>query len=87
MDCVFQPGGTGYVPCPGRPACYLQPVAQSGLPPIKLGDLLADADLMRLARQRAREIFEADPLLSRPEHAGAGQLLAQSRQLTFAQVS
>jgi ATP-dependent DNA helicase RecG len=61
--------------------------AQSGLPPIKLGDLLADAELMRVARQRAREIFEADPLLSRPEHAGAGLLLAQSRKLTFAQVS
>src|SRR3989442_3048744 len=34
--------------------------AQSGLPPLKLGDLLADADLMRLARQSATAIFARD---------------------------
>jgi ATP-dependent DNA helicase RecG len=61
--------------------------AQSGLPPIKLGDLLADADLMRLARQAATELFIDDPSLAKPEHARFRAMLAEKRKLLLAQVS
>ena len=61
--------------------------AQSGLPPIKIGDLLADADLMRLARQAAMEIFALDPDLALPEHRRFRMMLAEKRKLALAQVS
>ncbi len=61
--------------------------AQSGLPPLRLGDLVRDADLMKLARNHAFLIFEHDPQLERPEHAGCRELLAASRRLNLAQVS
>ncbi|MBS0658153.1 MAG: ATP-dependent DNA helicase RecG [Verrucomicrobia bacterium] len=43
--------------------------SQSGLPPLRLGDLLADAPLMLEMRRAAQEIVAADPRLERPEHA------------------
>ncbi len=49
---------------------------QSGLPPLQLGDLFHDADLMRAARQAARELLEADATLSAPEHRRFRPLLA-----------
>ncbi|MEI6351484.1 MAG: ATP-dependent DNA helicase RecG [Verrucomicrobiota bacterium] len=61
--------------------------AQSGLPPLKLGDLLADAPLMRQARQAAMEIFARDPDLALPEHRRFRMMLAEKRKLTLAQVS
>ena len=61
--------------------------AQSGLPPLKIGDLLRDRELMQMARQRALALVAADPLLQRPENAGARRLLASGRKLTLAQVS
>ena len=61
--------------------------AQSGLPPLKLGDLLLDAELMRSARAAAKEIFEVDPGLRRPENARFKTLLQESDKLTLAQVS
>ncbi len=61
--------------------------AQSGLPPLKLGDLFRDADLMKLARNHAFLIFEHDPQLERPEHAGCRTLLAETRRTVLAQVS
>jgi len=59
--------------------------AQSGLPPIKIGDLLADAGLMRLARKAALELFEADPELAAPENRHFRSLLeARAREATAA---
>lgn len=61
--------------------------AQSGLPPLKLGNLLLDADLMRTARSTAQDIFEADPTLRRPENRRFRTFIEESKKLTLAQVS
>ncbi len=70
-----------------RGAGDLLGTAQSGLPPLKLGDLFRDADLMKLARNHAYLIFEHDPKLERPEHAGCRVLLNETRRTILAQVS
>jgi ATP-dependent DNA helicase RecG len=61
--------------------------AQSGLPALKIGDPVADHELMRLARNAAFLIFERDPKLERPEHQRYRRLLADTRRLLLAQVS
>ena len=61
--------------------------AQSGLPPLKLGDLLADHALMRLARNAAFLLFERDPLLEQPEHRRYREVLAQTQKMLLSQVS
>lgn len=61
--------------------------AQSGLPPLKIGDLFADADLMKLARNAAFMIFERDPRLEKPEHARYRKVLADTRRAVLSQVS
>jgi len=61
--------------------------AQSGLPPLKIGDLLRDAELMRIARRRARALLAEDPLLERSEYAGVRDLLSSARKSALAQVS
>jgi ATP-dependent DNA helicase RecG len=61
--------------------------AQSGLPPLLLGDVFRDAELMKLARNHAFLVFEQDPGFERPEHAGCRKLLADSRRTNLAQVS
>ena len=61
--------------------------AQSGLPPLRLSDLFADADLMKLARNHAFLLFERDPQLERPENAGCRKLLAENRRAILSQVS
>ncbi len=61
--------------------------AQSGLAPLRLGDLFADSDLMKLARNHAFLIFERDPKLELPENAGSRKLLAEGRRTILSQVS
>ncbi|MEO6739492.1 MAG: ATP-dependent DNA helicase RecG [Chthoniobacteraceae bacterium] len=61
--------------------------AQSGLAPLRLGDLFKDADLMKLARNHAFLIFERDPKLELPENAGCRKLLAANRRAILSQVS
>ena len=61
--------------------------AQSGLPPLQLGDPIADHELMRLARNAAFLLFERDPQLTAPENARYRHVLAETRKLTLAQVS
>ena len=61
--------------------------AQSGLPPLKIGDVFADAELMKLARNHAFLLFERDPQLAQPGHAKWRALIAAPRQTTLAQVS
>jgi ATP-dependent DNA helicase RecG len=60
---------------------------QSGLPPLKIGDVLADTDLMQLARTTAQRLFAADPGLTRPENARFRKSLAEKRKLALAHVS
>ncbi len=61
--------------------------AQSGLPPLKLGDLIADADLMRAARASALAIMESDPRLEAPENAGLREMLSARNDIPMAQMS
>lgn len=44
--------------------------AQAGLPPLRLGDLLRDGELMTEARAVARALLESDPELSQAGHEG-----------------
>lgn len=60
---------------------------QSGLPPLRLGDILRDGALMRQARGAAFVVFERDPQLELPEHRHLKKLLAQTRKQMLAQVS
>jgi ATP-dependent DNA helicase RecG len=61
--------------------------AQSGLPPLKLGDILADAELMRIAREAAKELFAADPNLQQPDNQRFLAFLNESRKMLLSQVS
>ena len=61
--------------------------AQSGLPPLKLGDPMADAALMTSARAAARAIFDLDPALSKSEHAHFRDIVAEGKKLTLSQIN
>jgi ATP-dependent DNA helicase RecG len=61
--------------------------AQSGLPPLQLGNPLADHELMRLARNAAFLLFERDPQLALPENQRYRRVLAETRKLMLSQVS
>ena len=53
--------------------------AQSGLPPLKLGDLFRDADLMKETAVQATSLFAEDPELQTPEHTALRAFLTQSK--------
>ena len=61
--------------------------AQSGLPPLKLGDLLLDGDLMRQARTAAKDLFESDPTLRREENRRFRVYIVESKKFNLVQVS
>lgn len=61
--------------------------AQSGLPPLKLGDIARDGELMTLARRSAQELFAADRHLAQPEHAPFREILLSSTRRNVAEVS
>ena len=61
--------------------------AQSGLPPLKLGDLLLDGDLMRLRADGGEGFVRGRPRLRRPENERFRNLLAESKKFTLVQVS
>ena len=42
---------------------------QSGLPPLRIADLQRDREVLEEARDAARELFDSDPGLKKPEHA------------------
>ncbi|MCY3020353.1 MAG: helicase-related protein, partial [Planctomycetota bacterium] len=44
--------------------------AQSGMPELRIADLLRDAKILDEAREAAFALVKADPALARPEHAG-----------------
>jgi len=54
---------------------------QSGLPPLALGDLVRDAEIMSEARRRADALLETDPGLARPAHAPHRALVDASTSL------
>jgi ATP-dependent DNA helicase RecG len=59
--------------------------AQTGLPPLRLGNLLRDGELMTQARQLALEVFKNDPQLLLPGHQALREYLAhQQRRLQAA---
>jgi ATP-dependent DNA helicase RecG len=60
--------------------------AQSGLPPLKLGDLRLDFELMKTARAAALEILEEDPHLMRAQNKRFRQLTVEQGK-TFSNVS
>lgn len=53
---------------------------QSGLPPLRIADLVQDAGLMKMARELAQRILEHDPELHDPMHAPIAAELAQRMQ-------
>jgi REP element-mobilizing transposase RayT len=53
--------------------------AQSGLPPLKIGNPLTDQELMTLARNAAYLIFERDPKLELPENRRYRALISETR--------
>ncbi len=61
---------------------------QSGLPELKLGDIVRDAELLREAREAAFALVEADPKLDDPAHAVTRRHFARTapRSLGFARV-
>jgi ATP-dependent DNA helicase RecG len=61
--------------------------AQSGLPALKLGDLRADAGIMRKARAAAVAILESDPGLEAPDNQRFRRLIVEERGRTFSNVS
>jgi len=60
---------------------------QSGLPPLKIGDVLRDTELMQQARDIAQRLFAQDPHLERPENERHRRCLAETRKLALARVS
>ena len=61
--------------------------AQSGLPPIRIGNLVRDTELMHQARGAAFVLLEKDPALSQPAHVIYKQLMVETRRLELSQVS
>jgi ATP-dependent DNA helicase RecG len=53
--------------------------AQTGLPPLKLGDLFRDAELMRETAALATAVFAEDPELQKSEHALLRAFLKRSK--------
>ncbi|MFK5920619.1 MAG: ATP-dependent DNA helicase RecG [Verrucomicrobiota bacterium] len=54
--------------------------AQSGLPDLKMGDLVTDADLLREARDLAREILQDDPDIKRERNRQLIELLSGTNE-------
>ena len=61
--------------------------AQSGLPALKLGNLIKDADLMRQARAAATGILAVDPELESGENQRFRELIVEQHGRTFSNVS
>lgn len=62
-----------------RGAGDLLGTAQTGLPPLKLGDLQRDGEIMREMAAKASAVFSRDPNLVRPEHAALPAFIQRSK--------
>ncbi len=49
--------------------------AQTGFPPLRIADLVADAELLTMSREIAKPFIENDPSLEQPEHRRLKQLV------------
>lgn len=58
--------------------------AQTGLPPLRLGNLFRDAALIQQARDKAEAIFRSDPDLERREHIPLREWLARQETQALA---
>lgn len=61
--------------------------AQSGLPPLRIGSLVRDTELMHQARGAAFVVIERDPKLENPAHSHFRDLLTLTRSTELSQVS
>ena len=61
--------------------------AQSGLPPIRIGNLVRDTELMHQARGTAFVLLEKDPSLSQPENLIYKRLMVETRRMELSHVS
>lgn len=61
--------------------------AQSGLPPIRIGNLTRDTELMHRARSAAFAVIERDPTLGEPAHAAYRLLLEETRRVELSDIS
>jgi ATP-dependent DNA helicase RecG len=61
--------------------------AQSGLPPIRIGNLVRDTELMHQARGAAFVLLEKDPSLSQPGNMIYKRLMVETRRLELSEVS
>ena len=50
---------------------------QHGLPDLKIANLFADMDMLKLAQEAARELLETDPALQQPANAGLRKRVLQ----------
>jgi ATP-dependent DNA helicase RecG len=50
---------------------------QSGLPELRVANILRDAELLEIARDETRKLLAADPFLVRPEHAALKEVLSR----------
>jgi ATP-dependent DNA helicase RecG len=62
---------------------------QSGMPPFRIANIARDVGILSIARGAAFELIEADPELSRPEHARIREVLLSrwEGRLTLADIS
>ncbi|HRH39957.1 MAG TPA: helicase-related protein, partial [Flavobacteriales bacterium] len=61
---------------------------QSGLPPLRIADLIEDAELLQQARQAAMRVLDEDPELNAPKHAAiANAMRARKDQTIWGRIS
>jgi len=60
---------------------------QSGLPQLRIADLIADAELLQQARSAAQRVLDADPGLSAPAHAPIARTVRERKQMEWGRIS